>query len=105
MSDHRLTLEAPLPSRISSQLGWYELFSRGARDWLRHNEKVREAVKDHLPMILLGNEIDQTGNFPSTNATTTQTYIGWVEQSFDNLKTSLANADPAAVTAILTFQR
>ena len=23
---------------------WYELFSRGARDWLRHDEKVREAV-------------------------------------------------------------
>ena len=29
--------------------GWYELFSRGARDWLRHNEKVREAVREHLP--------------------------------------------------------
>ena len=25
---------------------WYELFSRGARDWLRHNEKVREAVRE-----------------------------------------------------------
>ena len=22
---------------------WYQLFSRGARDWLRHNDKVREA--------------------------------------------------------------
>jgi len=29
--------------------GWYDLFSRGARDWLRHNEKVREAVRAHLP--------------------------------------------------------
>ena len=28
---------------------WYELFSRGARDWLRHDEKVREAVREHLP--------------------------------------------------------
>ena len=25
--------------------GWYELFSRGSRDWLRHNEKIREAVR------------------------------------------------------------
>ncbi len=24
---------------------WYDLFSRGARDWLRHDEKVREAVR------------------------------------------------------------
>ena len=28
--------------------GWYELFSRGARDWLRHNEKIREAVRARL---------------------------------------------------------
>jgi uncharacterized sporulation protein YeaH/YhbH (DUF444 family) len=27
---------------------WYELFSRGTRDWLRHNEKVREAVRRRL---------------------------------------------------------
>ena len=31
---------------------WYELFSRGARDWLRHNDKVRNAVRDHLPDII-----------------------------------------------------
>lgn len=24
---------------------WYGLFSRGARDWLRHNQKVRDAVQ------------------------------------------------------------
>jgi uncharacterized protein len=29
--------------------GWYDLFSRGARDWLRHNDKVRDAVRQHLP--------------------------------------------------------
>ena len=28
---------------------WYELFSRGARDWLRHDEKIREAVRANLP--------------------------------------------------------
>jgi hypothetical protein len=26
--------------------GWYDLFSRGARDWLRHNEKVQDAVRN-----------------------------------------------------------
>ena len=27
---------------------WYDLFARGTRDWLRHNEKVRAAVRDRL---------------------------------------------------------
>lgn len=31
---------------------WYDLFSRGARDWLRHNEKVREAVRQQLPDLI-----------------------------------------------------
>ena len=31
---------------------WYDLFSRGARDWLRHNDKVREAVRQHLPDVI-----------------------------------------------------
>lgn len=40
---------------------WYELFSRGSRDWLRHNDKVRTAVRDRLaelatePDVLGGN--------------------------------------------------
>lgn len=37
--------------------GWYELFSRGARDWLRHNEKVRDAVREHLPQIVAGADV------------------------------------------------
>ena len=37
--------------------GWYDLFSRGARDWLRHNEKVREAVRQHLPEIVAGADV------------------------------------------------
>jgi len=37
--------------------GWYELFSRGARDWLRHNDKVREAVREHLPEIVAGADV------------------------------------------------
>ena len=31
---------------------WYGLFSRGARDWLRHNQKVRDAVQAHLPELI-----------------------------------------------------
>jgi uncharacterized sporulation protein YeaH/YhbH (DUF444 family) len=44
----------------SSSLGlarWYDLFSRGARDWLRHDEKVREAVREHLPKIIANGEV------------------------------------------------
>ena len=36
---------------------WYDLFSRGARDWLRHNEKVRKAVRDKLPEVLADADI------------------------------------------------
>ncbi|HTV77316.1 MAG TPA: DUF444 family protein [Steroidobacteraceae bacterium] len=44
----------------SSSLGlarWYDLFSRGARDWLRHDEKVREAVREHLPKIIANGDV------------------------------------------------
>jgi len=41
--------------------GWYELFSRGARDWLRHNEKVRDAVRQHLPEIISGADVLGSG--------------------------------------------
>jgi uncharacterized protein len=36
---------------------WYELFSRGAQDWLRHNDKVREAVQQHLPELIAGSDL------------------------------------------------
>ncbi len=44
----------------ASSLGlarWYDLFSRGARDWLRHDEKVREAVREYLPKIIASGEV------------------------------------------------
>ena len=44
----------------SSSLGlarWYDLFSRGARDWLRHDEKVREAVRENLPKIIANGDV------------------------------------------------
>jgi len=31
---------------------WYDLFSRGARDWLRHNEIIGKAVREKLPELL-----------------------------------------------------
>ena len=43
--------------RIAAETPWYDLFSRGARDWLRHNDKVREAVKQHLPEIVAGADV------------------------------------------------
>lgn len=36
---------------------WYDLFSRGARDWLRHNEKVRESVRQALPELVSGRDV------------------------------------------------
>ena len=49
--------------RIAAETPWYELFSRGARDWLRHNQKVRAAVKESLPELLAGADlISRPGN-------------------------------------------
>jgi uncharacterized protein len=42
---------------IAAQTPWYELFSRGARDWLRHNQKVREAVRATLPELIAGEDL------------------------------------------------
>lgn len=42
----------PQPSRIAAETRWYDLFSRGARDLLRHNAKVREAVKANMPEFI-----------------------------------------------------
>src|SRR5690606_24878367 len=44
-------------SRSPGEAGWYDLFSRGARDWLRHNDKVREAVRQHLPQVVAGADV------------------------------------------------
>ena len=49
--------------RIAAETPWYELFSRGARDWLRHNQKVRDAVKETLPDLVASEDlITQPGN-------------------------------------------
>lgn len=36
---------------------WYDLFSRGTRDWLRHNEKIREAVQQALPDLIARSDV------------------------------------------------
>src|SRR5256884_3347157 len=46
---------------LSGAAKWYELFSRGARDWLRHDEKVREAVRANLPEIIAGGDVINGG--------------------------------------------
>ena len=43
--------------RIAAETPWYDLFSRGARDWLRHNEKVREAVRENLLDLISGHDL------------------------------------------------
>lgn len=42
---------------IAAEVPWYDLFSRGARDWLRHNEKVRESVQKSLPELIAGPDL------------------------------------------------
>lgn len=69
VTDNDQTTEAGASSESSGPIAWYELFSRGARDWLRHNEKVREAVRDSLPEIIsssdiLGGQGDRTVRVP-----------------------------------------
>lgn len=44
-------------SNLAQAHRWYDLFSRGARDWLRHNEKVRDAVREQLPEMIAGGDI------------------------------------------------
>lgn len=44
-------------SGTGNQHTWYDLFSRGARDWLRHNQKVRESVQAHLPELIAGPDL------------------------------------------------
>jgi uncharacterized sporulation protein YeaH/YhbH (DUF444 family) len=49
------------PSRISAETSWYDLFSRGGRDWLRHNEKVREAVRERVREFITSPDVVTRG--------------------------------------------
>ncbi len=46
-----------LQSTISTGSPWYTLFSRGARDWLRHNQKIRASVQQQLPDLVAGADL------------------------------------------------
>ena len=52
-----MTFGSQQRSTIVQSTRWYDLFSRGARDWLRHNEKVRESVKESLPELVSGPDV------------------------------------------------
>jgi uncharacterized sporulation protein YeaH/YhbH (DUF444 family) len=41
----------------NTEHGWYDLFSRGNRDWLRHNQKIREAVRGALPDLVARSDV------------------------------------------------
>jgi uncharacterized protein len=60
--------------------GWYELFSRGSRDWLRHNEKIRDAVRAQLP------EIVASGNVAGGGATTVRVPVRMLEHAHFRLR-------------------
>lgn len=49
----------PLNTSPSGASGshWYDLFSRGTRDWLRHSDKVREAAREALPDLIAGSDV------------------------------------------------
>ena len=51
-----MNAEQPIMS-ATINTAWYDLFSRGARDWLRHNDKIRDAVRDHLPELIAGPDL------------------------------------------------
>jgi hypothetical protein len=59
---------------------WYDLFSRGSRDWLRHNEKIREAVREQLPQVVAN------GTFRGGGARTVQVPVRMLEHAHFRLR-------------------
>jgi len=59
---------------------WYELFSRGSRDWLRHNEKIREAVREQLPQVIAN------GTFNGGGAQTVRVPVRMLEHAHFRLR-------------------
>jgi sporulation protein YhbH len=50
-------IDKPRHDTTSGVIRWFDLFSRGARDWLRHNDKVADAVRERLPEIIANSDI------------------------------------------------
>jgi uncharacterized sporulation protein YeaH/YhbH (DUF444 family) len=61
-------------SKVPIGHGWYDLFSRGARDWLRHNDKIREAVRNGLPDL-----IAESGVLSGSGGRTVQVPVRFLE--------------------------
>ena len=68
---------------------WYDLFSRGARDWLRHNDKVSDAVRKQLPELIA--KIDVLG---PRSASTLRVPVRFLEHYRFRLR---ENATPSGV--------
>jgi uncharacterized sporulation protein YeaH/YhbH (DUF444 family) len=47
----------PISAAGDPERRWYDLFSRGNRDWLRHNQKIRDAVRDALPDLVARSDV------------------------------------------------
>jgi glycosyltransferase involved in cell wall biosynthesis len=65
-----------------------------------------QAVKDHLSMIQLGNEVDQLYNHPDN--VPESTYLTWFGEAFTNLEKSLQNAGLGSIpitTSIAAYFR
>ena len=73
-----------MTSRMGAESPWYELFSRGARDWLRHNQKIRDAVRANLPDM-----VAKAGLSPGAQDRTVQVPVRLLEHARFRL------ADPA----------
>jgi Ca2+-binding RTX toxin-like protein len=58
-----------------------------------------KAVKAHLTMILLGNEVDQADNHPPN----VNQYMGWFRSAFDNLSASLKKAGLGSIAVSTTI--
>lgn len=77
--------------KIGTGTSWYELFSRGARDWLRHNQKVREAVQDNLADLIAHPDI-----ITGTQQRTVQVPVHLLEHARFRLNDNHSSADLAA---------
>jgi uncharacterized protein len=67
-------------SEAAAAGAWYELFSRGSRDWLRHNEKIREAVREQLPQVVAN------GTFEGGGAQTVRVPVRMLEHAHFRLR-------------------
>jgi hypothetical protein len=45
--------ESSLSEIDQTPIEWFDLFSRGARDWMRHNQKVKDQAILNLPDFVL----------------------------------------------------